>query len=184
MVAFLFLRETSRQVIQRGVVFPESTSVLLRAARKPFLLVLEPSVLPAILVGSFFYSLQVWLYIDVPSTYKRVYGFSTADAGLAFVSLGCGMAVGLGAFGFLSDAAMIRAARGGKKLPKYRIPLLLLAVVIVVCGMVIYVAGAEPEIGWPFPMVGNMLTGLGLFASSVRILLPLFCSITCLLRYF
>ncbi|TQN65519.1 Efflux pump rdc3, partial [Colletotrichum shisoi] len=103
-----FMRETYLPVLRRkhavwsgvgdvnGEISDEKTvalkqplsSFLYKAAIRPSSLVFEPSILPAIAVMSFFYGLQVWLYIDIPMTYKAVYSFTTTQAGLAFAGMG------------------------------------------------------------------------------------------------
>ncbi|KXH62260.1 hypothetical protein CSAL01_10748 [Colletotrichum salicis] len=73
---------------EKTVALKQSLRKLLsKAAIRPFSLIFQPSILPAILVTSFFYGLQVWLYIDVPMTYKAVYYFNTVEAGLAFAGM-------------------------------------------------------------------------------------------------
>ncbi|KAI6526116.1 hypothetical protein MCOR16_006217 [Pyricularia oryzae] len=48
-----------------------------------------------VIPSSFFYSLQVWLYVDVPARYEEVYSFSAAEAGSVFILMGVGTLVGL-----------------------------------------------------------------------------------------
>ncbi|KAK1639371.1 major facilitator superfamily domain-containing protein, partial [Colletotrichum phormii] len=120
--------------------------LLSKAAIRPFSLIFQPSILPAILVTSFFYGLQVWLYIDVPMTYKAVYYFNTAEAGLAFAGMGVGMFTGLLIFGFLTDIVVKRLARNGERLPEHRLPLLNLAAILVVVGLIIYNVAARPGV--------------------------------------
>ncbi|KXH29802.1 SPX domain-containing protein [Colletotrichum simmondsii] len=141
--------------------------LLLKAAIRPFSLILEPSILPAILVTSFFYGLQVWLYIDVPMTYKAVYTFNTAEAGLAFAGMGVGMFTGLLIFGFLTDVVVKKLARGGERLPEHRLPLLNLAAILVVVGLIIYNLAARPGVSYLVPLLGNYLIGSGLFAITM-----------------
>ncbi|KAG7067560.1 SPX domain-containing protein [Colletotrichum scovillei] len=141
--------------------------LLFKAAIRPFSLILEPSILPAILVTSFFYGLQVWLYIDVPMTYKAVYSFNTAEAGLAFAGMGVGMFTGLLIFGFLTDVVVKRLARDGERLPEHRLPLLNLAAILVVVGLIIYNLAARPGVSYLVPLLGNYLIGSGLFAITM-----------------
>ncbi|TIC96821.1 putative transporter [Colletotrichum higginsianum] len=143
------------------------SSLLYKAAIRPFSLVFEPSILPAIAVTSFFYGLQVWLYIDVPMTYKAVYSFTTTQAGLAFAGMGAGMFAGLIIFGFLTDVIAKRLARNGERLPEHRLPLLSGAAILVVIGLIIYNAAARPEVSYLLPLVGNFLIGSGLFAITM-----------------
>ncbi|KAF9878491.1 SPX domain-containing protein [Colletotrichum karsti] len=142
-------------------------TLLYKAAIRPLALAFEPSILPAIIVTSFFYGLQVWLYIDVPMTYKEVYGFNTAEAGLAFAGMGVGMFTGLLIFGFLSDVVVSRLARGGERLPGHRLPLLNAAAILVVAGMIIYNTTARSSVSYLVPLLGEYLIGCGLFAITM-----------------
>ncbi|KAI8226766.1 putative transporter [Colletotrichum sp. SAR 10_96] len=142
-------------------------SLLYKAAIRPLTLAFEPSILPAIMVTSFFYGLQVWLYIDVPMTYKTVYDFNTAEAGLAFAGMGVGMFTGLLIFGFLSDVVVSRLARGGDRLPEHRLPLLSAAALLVVAGMIIFNMTARPGVSYLVPLLGDYIIGSGLFAITM-----------------
>ncbi|EQB46012.1 SPX domain-containing protein [Colletotrichum gloeosporioides Cg-14] len=142
-------------------------SLLYKAAIRPLTLAFEPSILPAIMVTSFFYGLQVWLYIDVPITYKTVYDFNTAEAGLAFAGMGVGMFTGLLIFGFLSDVVVSRLARGGDRLPEHRLPLLSAAALLVVAGMIIFNMTARPGVSYLVPLSGDYIIGSGLFAITM-----------------
>ncbi|KAI8305171.1 putative transporter [Colletotrichum sp. SAR11_240] len=142
-------------------------SLLYKAAIRPLTLAFEPSILPAIMVTSFFYGLQVWLYIDVPMTYKTVYEFNTAEAGLAFAGMGVGMFTGLLIFGFLSDVVVSRLARGGDRLPEHRLPLLSAAALLVVAGMIIFNMTARPGVSYLVPLLGDYIIGSGLFAITM-----------------
>ncbi|GKT86545.1 hypothetical protein Ct61P_04395 [Colletotrichum tofieldiae] len=58
-------------------------SLLYEAVIRPLSLAFKPSILPAIMVTSFFYGLQVWLYIDVPMSYNGVlFHYGRARLGL------------------------------------------------------------------------------------------------------
>ncbi|KAK1506071.1 hypothetical protein CTAM01_03406 [Colletotrichum tamarilloi] len=163
------LDDLEMEMSEEKAIAPKQSlrKLLLKAAIRPFSLILEPSILPAILVTSFFYGLQVWLYIDVPMTYKAVYSFNTAEAGLAFAGMGVGMFTGLLIFGFLTDVVVKRLARGGERLPEHRLPLLNLASILVVVGLIIYNLAARPGVSYLVPLLGNYLIGSGLFAITM-----------------
>ncbi|KAK1478285.1 cycloheximide resistance protein, partial [Colletotrichum cuscutae] len=114
-------------------------------------------------------AVMVWLYIDVPMTYKAVYSFNTAEAGLAFAGMGVGMFTGLLIFGFLTDVVVKRLARGGERLPERRLPLLNLAAILVVVGLIIYNLAARPGVSYLVPLLGNYLIGSGLFAITMTL---------------
>ncbi|KAH8724976.1 major facilitator superfamily domain-containing protein [Phaeosphaeriaceae sp. PMI808] len=119
------------------------------------------------LLSASFYSTQIYLYIDIPATYKAEYGFTPSQTGLAFLGTGIGMTVGLLAFGIFSDRIMVMLAGNGKTQPEHRLPLMLVSAILVSSGLVVYGLAARPEVHWTFPILGNGLTGAGLYSMSM-----------------
>ncbi|KAM5357685.1 hypothetical protein ACJZ2D_016013 [Fusarium nematophilum] len=141
----------------------DAPQTILNATLRPMLIFSRLDILPAILVGSFFYCVQVWLYIDIPLTYKAAYAFSTPRAGVIFVALGLGMILGLVAFGLASDKMMVRMAHGGDRRPEHRLPFLAASICILTLGMATYTLGTKLVVVWLVPAIGNAIMGAGLF---------------------
>ncbi|KAM5347493.1 hypothetical protein ACJ41O_010498 [Fusarium nematophilum] len=148
----------------------DAPQTILNATLRPMLIFSRLDILPAILVGSFFYCVQVWLYIDIPLTYKAAYAFSTPRAGVIFVALGLGMILGLVAFGLASDKMMVRMAHGGDRRPEHRLPFLAASICILTLGMATYTLGTKLVVVWLVPAIGNAIMGAGLFCITVSVL--------------
>ncbi|KAF5001563.1 hypothetical protein FDECE_10911 [Fusarium decemcellulare] len=141
----------------------DAPRTILNATLRPIVIFSRLDILPAILVGSFFYCLQVWLYIDIPLTYKAAYGFSTRRAGVIFMALGLGMILGLVTFGLASDKMMVRMAHGGDRRPEHRLPFLAASICILTLGMATYTLGTKLMVVWLVSAIGNVIMGVGLF---------------------
>ncbi|KAJ3534531.1 hypothetical protein NM208_g7502 [Fusarium decemcellulare] len=148
----------------------DAPRTILNATLRPIVICSRRDILPAILVGSFFYCLQVWLYIDIPLTYKAAYGFSTRRAGVIFMALGLGMILGLMAFGLASDKMMVRMAHGGDRRPEHRLPFLAASICILTLGMATYTLGTKLMVVWLVSAIGNVIMGAGLFCITVSVL--------------
>ncbi|KAI6382231.1 hypothetical protein MCOR25_000820 [Pyricularia grisea] len=170
-LTFVGLRESAPDGTSEKSAAPKKTAVLLRdAAVRPLTILLHPSVASIVILSSFFYSVQVWLYVDVPARYEDVYSFSPAEAGSVFIFMGIGTLVGLLVCGTLSDRVIAtRAARSedGEKRAEHRLPLTVSGGAIVSLSMVLYSFGAERDTWWVIPACGNALMGMGLFAISM-----------------
>jgi hypothetical protein len=133
----------------------------------PFRLMRHPLFSTVALLSALFYSIQIYMYVDIPATYKEEYGFTPSETGLAFMGTGIGMTIGLLAFGLTSDRAMVMLAAGGERKPEHRLPLMLISSVLVSSGLLVYSLTAHPWFHWILPVIGNGLTGAGLYTISV-----------------
>lgn len=141
--------------------------VMIDAIFAPFQLMRHPLFSAIALLTALFYSVQIYLYVDIPATYKAEYGFSPSQTGLAFLGTGIGMTIGLLAFGLFSDRFMIVLAGNGKQMPEHRLPLMLISAIFVSYGLILYSFTARPSVHWIFPILGNGFTGAGLYSLSV-----------------
>ncbi|KAH6689822.1 major facilitator superfamily domain-containing protein [Plectosphaerella plurivora] len=126
-------------------------------------------ILAATFLGSFFYCIQVWLYIDIPLTYKATYDFSIRSAGAVFIASGFGMMVGLLAFGLFSDKIMKRLAGGQERVAEHRLPFLAGSILLFTLGMTTYTLGTRLVAMWLIPAIGNAIMGAGLFCITMSI---------------
>ncbi|KAH7076230.1 major facilitator superfamily domain-containing protein [Paraphoma chrysanthemicola] len=133
----------------------------------PFRLMRHPLFSTIALLSALFYSIQIYLYVDVPATYRSEYSFTPSETGLAFMGIGVGMTVGLLAFGIFSDRIMIALAGNGERLPEHRLPLMLVSSVFVSAGLLVFSLTSRPSVHWIFPVLGNALTGAGLYTVSM-----------------
>lgn len=141
--------------------------VAIDAVLGPFRLIRHPLFSTIALLSALFYSIQIYLYVDVPATYKTEYNFTPSETGLAFMGIGVGMTAGLLAFGLFSDRIMIFLAGKGKRTPEHRLPLMLVSSVLVCIGLLVFGLTSRPSVHWIFPVLGNGVTGAGLYTLSV-----------------
>lgn len=141
--------------------------IMLKAICGPFRLMRHPIFCTLSLISALFYSIQIFSYVDIPATYKDEYSFTPSQTGLAFLGTGVGMTTGLVAFGIASDRVMISLAGTGPRKPEYRLPLMVVSALLVSCGLAVYIITARPTINWIIPIIGNGLTGAGLYSLSV-----------------
>lgn len=126
-------------------------------------------ILAAVLMGSFYYCIQVWLYIDIPLTYKATYAFSVRSSGAVFIAMGCGMVAGLLVFGLLSEKIMARLARGQDRQPEHRLPLMAGSILVFTLGITVYTLATKLALFWLVPALGNAVMGMGLFSITMSI---------------
>lgn len=159
--------------VEEGYVAPPKPfkKVVLETICSSFRLLLNPLVCTVCIISSIFYSIQIFLYVDIPATYKAEYGFTPSQTGLAFLGNGLGMTVGLVTFGLFSDRIMIELAGKGPRKPEYRLPLMMLSVLLVSCGVAAYSLTAISSINWIYPILANGITGAGLYSLSVSAIL-------------
>lgn len=141
--------------------------VAIYAALGLFRLIRQPLFSTTAMLSALFYSIQIYLYVDISATYKDVYGFTPSETGLAFMGIGVGMTAGLLAFGLFSDRIMIILAGNGERMPEHRLPLILASAILVSVGLLVSALTAQLSLHWILPVLGNSLTGAGLYTLSV-----------------
>ncbi|KAF2188866.1 MFS general substrate transporter [Zopfia rhizophila CBS 207.26] len=141
--------------------------LLCKAVGAPFRLTCQPIFFTVAAISAFFYSLQIFLYVDIPKTYKTQYSFPPSKQGLVFLGTGIGMTMGLLTFGLFSDQIMIRLAGTGPRKPEYRLPLMMISTFLASFGLATYALTASPSVTWIIPIIGNVVTGAGLYSISM-----------------
>lgn len=90
------------------------------------------------------------MFTTITVVFQTQYGFSSGIVGLAFLSVGIGMFIGLAIFGALSDRIIEAkaAASTGELLPEYRLVFLLPGAIVIHIGLFIYGWTAEYKVSW------------------------------------
>ncbi|KAM0130614.1 hypothetical protein ACHAO1_007747 [Botrytis cinerea] len=135
--------------------------------RSPIVFLL--SVYYAVLFG------YLYLFITTfPFTFSNQYHFSLSLTGLAYLGLGCGIAIGLFISGKVSDPIFKRLTEknGGIAEPEYRLPALMLTSPLIAIALFVYGWTAEKKIHWIVPIVGTSFFGIGMIPAFVSFLLP------------
>ncbi|KAH6963283.1 major facilitator superfamily domain-containing protein [Fusarium avenaceum] len=152
--------ETPRQMITRAIVRPLK------------LLILSPIVLLVSLYTGIIFGLVFLLFTTFPSVFEETYGFSPGVAGLAYLGLGIGIALGLFMFSILSDKLLGMKHGDGVQpaapRPEDRLILMKWLGPITPLGLFIYGWAAEYGVHWIVPIIGTFIVGFG----SLFVMIP------------
>jgi MFS family permease len=141
--------------------------LFMRAIARPTkLLLLSPIVLLLSLLCAFVFGLLFLLFATFPTVFGQQYGFSPGISGLAYLGVGVGMIVSLGAFAFLSDK--LQNAMGDSAKPEGRLQPMMWVMPAVPVGIFWYGWAAEKQTHWIVPIIGTAFFGFG----SLWVVLP------------
>ncbi|ESZ92119.1 hypothetical protein SBOR_7498 [Sclerotinia borealis F-4128] len=148
--------------------FQHFTNAIIRPLKMLFLspIVFLLSVYYAVLFG------YLYLFIATfPTTFSRQYHFSMATTGLAYLGLGCGIAIGLFISGKVSDPIfkMLTEKNGGVAEPEYRLPTLMLTSPLIAVAFFIYGWTAQLRVHWIVPIIGTSFFGIGMIPAFLSI---------------
>ena len=107
----------------------------------------------------------------ITEVFNSTYGFSEGTAGLSFLGVGLGMAVGV----FLCGATLdwytnrMKALHDGEIKPEWRLPPMALGGLIVPAGLFMYGWTAEFHVQWMAPILGTALLGFGLVVITIPV---------------
>ena len=129
------------------------------------MLIYSPIVLILALDVSIVYSYLYFLFTTFTFVFEGEYGFSTGEAGLAYLGLGVGFVIGQFGVGAFSDRySRMKAKEGGMK-PEHRLPPLILGAFLIPIGLFWYGWSAQAHAHWMVPIIGTGFVGVGtLFA--------------------
>lgn len=145
--------------------------MLVTAIVRPLkMLVLSPIVLLISLYTGILFGLIFLLFTTFPEVFRGTYGFSAGTAGLAYLGLGLGMAVGLVLFTKLSDRLLVRGQQevGVPPKPENRLLLMKWFGPITPLGLFLYGWSAKYAVHWIVPILGTFIVGLG----SLFVMIP------------
>jgi predicted MFS family arabinose efflux permease len=125
------------------------------------------------------YGILYLLFTTISQVFTETYDFSRGTDGLAYLGLGIGMMVGLGAFGFTSDKIMQRlsAKNGGVMKLEYRFLPMIPASILIPAGLLVYGWTARYGVQWSVPIIGTGVMGagmIGIFVSYKRFVIFFF----------
>lgn len=131
---------------------------------------------PIVFLLSVYYAVLFgYLYLFIatfPTTFSVQYHFSISLTGLAYLGLGCGIAIGLFISGKVSDPIFknLTAKNGGVAEPEYRLPTLMLTSPLIAIAFFVYGWTAEYKVHWIVPIIGTSFFGVGMIPAFVRIM--------------
>jgi predicted MFS family arabinose efflux permease len=165
---FIFLRETNPVVIlerKAAKLRKETGNESLRSAletnirgrdllflslKRPFkLLFISPIVLSLSLLMGINYAYLYLCFTTFPIVFQEVYGFSEGISGLAYLGLGLGSMIGLAFIGKYSDKIVVAMTeKNGVRKPEYRLPLMIVAHMLIPIGLFWYGWSAQEHTHW------------------------------------
>jgi MFS family permease len=165
---FVFLRETNpvivlerkarqirketgnnnlRSALQSNVT---GRQLLILSLKRPFkLLFVSPIVLSLSALMGINYAYLYLCFTTFPIVFQEVYNFSEGISGLAYLGLGIGSMVGLAFIGKYSDRIVVTmSAKSGERKPEYRLPLMIVAHLLIPIGLFWYGWSADKHTHW------------------------------------
>lgn len=109
------------------------------------------------------------MFTAMPPLFQNTYGFSTGSIGLTYLGLGIGSFAGVLFSGTISDrlAQYLTTKAGGEPKPEYRLPLAVLASLIVPIGLFWIGWTAESHQHWILPIIGTAILSFGVTIAFV-----------------
>lgn len=134
------------------------------------MLVLSPIVLVLAMHMSIIYSYLYFLFTTFTFVFQGHYGFSSGEAGLAYLGLGVGFIVGQFGVGYSSDLYVKKKLKkSGVMKPEYRLPPLVLSAFLIPVGLFWYGWTTEKQVRWIVPIVGTIFIGIGTMCAFLPI---------------
>lgn len=142
-------------------------SKMITTVQRPILLLVgHPMIFGLGSFMAFTYGFMYLFIVTFPEVFKGTYGMSTNIAGLMYIPLGIGFALGTLVFMFAIEKVYLhlKAKNGGVAKPEYRLPLLLVSSILIPTGLVWYGWSAEKKLHWIMPCIGLAIFGFALVA--------------------
>ncbi|KAF1959194.1 polyamine transporter 1 [Byssothecium circinans] len=137
------------------------TQLFLQAIIRPSkLMVFSPVAGILALFISVHYSYLYFLFTTFTPVFENQYGFSTGEAGLAFLGMGIGLVLGVFSVGFYAkkytETQTLRPLK-----PEDRLPPVILGASLFPAGLIWYGWTAHYRVHWIVPMIGTSFVGYG-----------------------
>lgn len=134
------------------------------------MLIFSPIVFLLALDMSIIYSYLYFLFTTFTFVFEGQYGFSSGEAGLAYLGLGVGFVIGQFGVGSFSDAYIKKkSAAGGGMKPEYRLPPLMVGAFLIPIGLFWYGWSVEEKTHWIVPIIGTAFIGVGTMCAFLPI---------------
>jgi MFS family permease len=150
-----------RSILDKGI---PPKQVFLRSIVRPMkMLIFSPIVLLTSLYIAVNYGILYLFFTTITFVFEGTYHFGTSVVGLAYIGLGCGMLLGMGALGIASDRIIKRHQALGDVKPEHRLHLALSVpgAIMMPIGIFIYGWTTDKGVHWIVPILGTSLMGIG-----------------------
>lgn len=142
------------------------TTAIVRPSK---MLLFSPIVFLLSLYMFILYGYLYLIFTAMPGIFQNEYGFSTGQAGLSYLGIGTGCALGLLISGAASDriVASLTKKHVGRFKPEYRLPLMVFAGMAVPVGLFWFGWTAKAHQHWILPIIGTSFLGFGVTLAFV-----------------
>ncbi|PLB48473.1 MFS general substrate transporter [Aspergillus steynii IBT 23096] len=187
-VGFIFLRETFAPVLlekiarqlrektgdsryyAKGKSDKKLSHLLLGAVTRPTRMLVNPIIIGTSVYMAVMYGIIYLLFTTFSVVFQRNYGFKEGIAGLAYLGIGVGSALGMFLFGRYSDRIYSRlTSKHQQAKPEFRLPPLIPSAVSMPVGLIIYGWTAQYKLHWILPIIGTGFSGLSVMGCLASI---------------
>ncbi|KAI5236978.1 MFS general substrate transporter [Aureobasidium subglaciale] len=135
---------------------------------RPILLLVLPPVIWSTVIIGLVVGIVVVLSVSLANDFHTIYQFETWQAGLCWISVIIGSAIGMPVCGILTDttADFFTARAGGIREPEHRLPFCILPALMLTGGLLIYGFGLEHHTHWIVPVVGLAIIAVGIVGGT------------------
>ena len=127
-------------------------------------IILGLSIFTAIVYGTLYL-----LFTTMTDVFEEAYGFPADNVSLTYLGIGIGQILGATAFGIVSDGILRRMAKSGDMKAEYRLPPLIMGVVLLTIGLLWYGWTAHFRVMWIVPIIGMVVIGAGVITSFLPV---------------
>jgi MFS family permease len=126
---------------------------------RPVLLLALPPVIWSTVTVGLVVGIVVVLSVSLANDFSTIYNFETWQAGLCWVSVIIGTAIGMPICGKLTDttADLFTARSGGIREPEHRLPFCVVPALFMPGGLLMYGLGLDRHLHWAVPVVGLVI---------------------------
>ncbi|PVI06408.1 MFS general substrate transporter, partial [Periconia macrospinosa] len=143
------------------------------------MLIFSPPVLLMSIVMAAVYGYLYLLLTTFPRVFGEQYSFSQRGISLIYLGTGIGTCIGLLFSGAVLDrvALKLKERNGGIHKPEYRLPAMILGMILIPIGLFLYGWTAEKRVHWIAPLIGTGFLGGGMivmFMPSLTYLIDMY----------
>ncbi|KAJ5273098.1 MFS general substrate transporter [Penicillium angulare] len=163
-------RETGDLYQAKGKSPKSLRHLLLTSITRPIRMLFNPIILGTSLYMAVVYGIIYVLFTTFSIVFQDTYGFKEGIAGLSYLGLGVGSALGMALFGRYSDQISAKLTEKHQVMkPEYRLPALLPSAIAMPIGLIIYGWTAQYHVHWIVPIIGTGFCGFSLMGCFAAI---------------
>ena len=148
-----------------------ASSIVRRALLRPLKIFSVPIFLITAFVANLLYGYIYLIATSMTDVFQRTYHFDEGDLGLAFLGLALGMALGSFFCSLVLDrhSKRMQKRHHGAIMPEWRLPPMLIGVIISPLGLLLYGWSAQYAVHWIVPILGTALCGFASYTAQIPV---------------